>query len=103
MPNALFIRCPASLRRSSFLTVGRPLVIGCLPGLVRIVFFHCLESFERFRSKILFVNNSVWTNGECFHSRYTILGGSCRQRETADHRAIHYEIHLAKRRGGALA
>ena len=41
------------------------------------------------------IYNSVRTDNEGLHSRNSMLSGSCRQGEPADHGAFHDEIHLA--------
>src|SRR5437763_3785473 len=84
-----------TLLRRCFFVFFRPLIVGRFPSLIRIVAIHLFKGLQRLRSEVLLIYNSVRTDNEGLHSRNSMLSGSCRQGEPADHGAFHDEIHLA--------
>ena len=83
--------------------LGRPVIIGWRPALIRIISIHGLELLQRIRAHVLFVNNTIRTDNERLHSSDSILRGRSRQRKAADHRAFYDKIHLTHPRCRALS
>ena len=69
---------PRCLFRRRFVFRG-PLILGWMPGLIRIESLHRFEFFQRSRATIFLINGHVRADHKCFHTRDPILGRSRRQ------------------------
>src|SRR3954453_17764921 len=81
----------------------RPLVIRLMPGLVGVIEFDVLCDFEGIRSKVLLIDDSLWSNDEGLDAGDTVLGRRRDQRKSPDHGVLDQVVELTQRCGRPLA
>src|SRR4051812_20911330 len=76
-------------------------LVDCyFPGLIGIVEFHLLQSFQGIGTEILFIDGTFMADQERFYPCHAILCGGGDKSEAADHGSVHDEIHLPPESSG---
>src|SRR6185369_48196 len=76
--------------------IGGPLVVGALPGLVRVVELHLLRDVEGVRPHILLVDDAVIANDEGLYPRHAVFSWNGNQSKTADHDPLDHIVKLTQ-------